>query len=366
MQNIYRDRGVETMTADDIRLTKRATAAAGPLTIPSADLRVFLSAFSSLGYQADSLVAGTGLSEAILRDPDARVPCGALGAIIARAMQQRPLKNIGVRIAAETPIGAFPLLDYLVVSSNTVGEGIQQLARYFRLVGNPCELIVREDENPIRVAAVPEDNSFGVEFVLALMVLNLHRETGGRFRAVSVNFAHKADDAQEVERIVGCAVHAEAAWSGLEISREAWQLPFQRKDPVLRLVLERQADEMIARIPAKDGVESEVRRVLAKRVAGGDIRIAAAARDLATTVRTLQRRLAAAGVSYQDLVELARREAAEKYLADLSLSIAEVSYLLGYSEPSALHRAFKRWKHTTPQAFRQAQQAGRSSARASS
>jgi AraC-like DNA-binding protein len=89
----------------------------------------------------------------------------------------------------------------------------------------------------------------------------------------------------------------------------------------------------------------------------GLIRINSVARDLATSARTLQRRLADAGFSYQDLVELTRREAAEKYLADCSLTIAEVAYLLGYSEPSALHRAFKRWNHTTPQLFRQRQQA---------
>jgi len=77
-------------------------------------------------------------------DPDARVPCDRFGAVIGRAMQERPMKNIGVRIATETPIGAFPLLDYLVLSSNSVGEGIKQLAHYFRLVGNPCTLEVHE------------------------------------------------------------------------------------------------------------------------------------------------------------------------------------------------------------------------------
>ena len=104
-------------------------------------------------------------------------------------------------------------------------------------------------------------------------------------------------------------------------------------------LLERQAGEIMARLPAEGGVASDVRRVLAKQVAGGDTRITAVARELATTSRTLQRRLAAAGLSYQELLDRTRREAAEKYLADSSLAIAEVSYLLGYSEPSALHRA---------------------------
>ena len=68
--------------------------------------------------------------------------------------------------------------------------------------------------------------------------------------------------------------------------------------------------------------------------------------------RTLQRRLGEAGASYQDLLEKSRREA-EKDLADRSLPIAEVAFLLGYSEPSAFHRAFKRWKKMTPRDFRQ-------------
>ncbi len=70
--------------------------------------------------------------------------------------------------------------------------------------------------------------------------------------------------------------------------------------------------------------------------------------------RTLQRRLARAGTSFEALCDDARRTAAETYLRDTTLSISEVTYLLGYSEPAAFHRAFKRWHGKTPLAFRQA------------
>jgi AraC-like DNA-binding protein len=70
--------------------------------------------------------------------------------------------------------------------------------------------------------------------------------------------------------------------------------------------------------------------------------------------RTLQRRLAAEGVSYRELVDLARREAAERLLADRSLAVSEVGYLLGFSEPSAFHCAFKRWLGVTPLEYRRA------------
>ncbi len=348
------------MTVDANLLTKHATEAASGqlLTYPVRDLRIFLDALKRLGYNPALLIAAAGLNRFDLEDPDIRIPCEAFGALFARVMQERPLKNLGVRMAAETAIGAFPLLDYLVITSNSVGEGVKQLAHYFRLVGTPIHLDVRDDEDPIRVTAWAGDNaSLAVEFTVSLTVFNLRKETGQQLTPEWVAFSHKPDDVPEIEQLFGCPVHAEAAWSGLALSKDAWQLPFRRRDPVLRALLERQADEIIARLPTHDGVAFDVRRVLAKRVAGGDTRISSVARDLATTARTLQRRLADAGLSYQELVELTRREAAEKYLADSSLTIAEVAYLLGYSEPSALHRAFKRWHRTTPQAFRQRQHA---------
>ena len=117
-------------------------------------------------------------------------------------------------------------------------------------------------------------------------------------------------------------------------------------------LLQRQADEAIGRLPPMDGVALDVRRALASRVGGGDTRIQAVARMLATSARSLQRRLAAAGFSFQQLLDLARRDAAERYLSESPLSIGEVAYLLGYSEPAAFNRAFRRWRHETPQAFR--------------
>jgi transcriptional regulator GlxA family with amidase domain len=72
----------------------------------------------------------------------------------------------------------------------------------------------------------------------------------------------------------------------------------------------------------------------------GETRIEDAARALATSKRSLQRHLAEAGLSFQLLVDEIRRDAADEYLADPALSVAEVAYLLGYSEAAAFHRAF--------------------------
>jgi AraC-like DNA-binding protein len=79
------------------------------------------------------------------------------------------------------------------------------------------------------------------------------------------------------------------------------------------------------------------------------------ARQLAMSGRTLQRRLAAEGVSYQQLLDDTRKEAAGRLLIESTLAIAEVAYLVGYSEPAPFHRAFRRWYGVTPEAFRNRQ-----------
>ena len=95
---------------------------------------MFVDALERLNYRVESLLADAGIRRADLDDPDARIPCAAWGAMFRRALEQRPMKNVGMRLATVTPFGAFPLIDYLIATSQNVGEGLTRLARYLRLV----------------------------------------------------------------------------------------------------------------------------------------------------------------------------------------------------------------------------------------
>jgi AraC-like DNA-binding protein len=81
------------------------------------------------------------------------------------------------------------------------------------------------------------------------------------------------------------------------------------------------------------------------------------ARELGMSVRTLQRRLRLEGVSFEEIGDDIRTTLAKSYLRDSGMSISEVSYLLGFSEPSAFSRAFRNWTGTSPQDFRRAEHA---------
>jgi len=334
------------MTTRAKQLTNRATT-----TNPASLIRTFLTAFDRLGFSTGVLLDAADLRDVDFDDPDVRVPCTATEALITAAIGQRPIANLGVRLAAETPIGAFPLIDYLVVTAETVGDGLHQLARYFRLTGAPYEMNIRADESPVQVHLDGAANPFTMEFGVAIDILHLREETDGRIKFDYACFTHQPQDVAGIERILGCPVRPGALWNGFALPHDSWRLPMRRRDPVLQGLLEGQADGLVSRLPG-DPVIREVRRALASLIPKAETQIQGVARSLATSVRSLQRRLNAAGVSYQELLDEARREAADRYLASSALAIGEVAYLLGYSEPAAFHRAFRRWSGMTPQAFR--------------
>ena len=342
------------MTSGAKVLTSRATAplsAPAPPPIGAGIVSAFVASFERLGYDTKTLLTGVGVDAALLRNPDALIPCQQFGALICAAQSARPMRNLMLHLAAATPIGAFPLLDYLILTSGTVGEGLTQLARFLRLFGNATQVGVHLDESPPRVTLDHPGNASSVEFTAVLAVLHLREETEGRFSPIAVHFAHQPEDVQEFSKILRVPVIPGSTWSGFQLSPEAAKLPLRRRDPTLHGVLENAAKGLPPAAGPSD-LASDLRRAMAARLMGGDLRVQSVARALGTTSRTLQRRLAESGLSYNGMLDAMRRDAAAQYLAGESFSVGEIAYLLGYSEPAAFHRAFRRWHGVTPAAYR--------------
>jgi AraC-like DNA-binding protein len=344
------------MTPHDNQMAARAIQSGGPLDAAhSVNLRGMFGAFERLGYDIDSLLAPFRLRRADVEDPDGRIPVKVCAEIFAAVKRERRVKNLALRVAVEMPIGANPLLDYLVCTSESVGEGLKQLARHLGLVNPAIRLAFREEEDAIRVLVEGTDDPFTVELTVSLSVLRMMRESGDQFRATRVCFRHGPEDVSEFEAVLRCEVDSRSSWSGFALSREAWRLPLRRRDPALRSWLERKAAKILALQTGKEGVAMEVRRLLATLPRENDMSIEVVAQRLAMSPRTLQRRLAEEQTSFEDLRDAMRKQVAEEYLSDPTLSVGEVAFLLGFSEPGAFHRAFKRWYKITPQAFRKQQ-----------
>src|SRR4051812_40623379 len=218
------------MIPDDNGVAPRASqpSAVSP-SMHSANLRGMFGALERLGYDIESLLAPFGLTRAELEDPDGRLPARVCAEIFAAIQRDGRLKNLALCIALETPVGAYPLLDYLVCSSETVGEGFRQLARYLGLVNPAVRLAFCEEENPIRVLVEGSIDSFTVELTVSLSALRFWRETGHQLQVARICFRHKPDDASAFENAFHCEVTSQCSWSGLALTRDAWQLPLRRR-----------------------------------------------------------------------------------------------------------------------------------------
>jgi AraC-like DNA-binding protein len=126
-------------------------------------------------------------------------------------------------------------------------------------------------------------------------------------------------------------------------------------DDTLAGYLEHLATDLLStevRVAAPGSFADDVTRVLASMLATEPLTVHDVGFRLGVSSRTLQRRLHVEGTSFAEVLDLLRRRAAEQLLRDRRLTVEAIAARLGYSEPSTLYRAFRRWRRTSPGALR--------------
>lgn len=270
---------------------------------------------------------------------------------------------LGASVAEDRRPGSYGALEFVSRSAPTLGEAIAQIIRFQRLVIDHAgiELVVHggrarlQHDIGVGAAGVARQAS---EFALATEVLFFRSIAGPEVRPLRVWFAHARPEGplDRLVEVFGTADLAfEAGSNGVELAAEQLELPLASADAALHDFLARHALRELPE-PEPDAIRPALRRVLSRGLALGAPSAQDSARALGMTTRTLQRRLADAGTTFQAEVEGVRQELAMVYLADRKLSIAEVGFLLGYADQRSFLRAFRRWTGTAPTAYRAASQ----------
>ena len=140
----------------------------------------------------------------------------------------------------------------------------------------------------------------------------------------------------------------------LVYARDLPDLPISSFNSRLRDYFEEECKRQLSRVASGSSMAAQVRKQLIRSMDGGDSSVEATAKRLGTSARSLQRRLTEEGTRYNDLLAEVRSEFAQRYLARGTISASEVAYLLGFTEPPAFFKAFKRWTGKTPREFQQA------------
>lgn len=316
-------------------------------------------AAAARGIDPGRLREATGFDPAAASDPDRRIPLEQEEALWSHAAALGDDPDFGLHAAESLRPGAFDVLDYAIRTAPNLREALERLARYNRLVHDAAVFTLVDGPRSCRIehwfrtaGRIPCRHA--AEFTLASLVVVSGQLVGGRVEPLAVGFSHRAPaSVAEHLRLFGVEPVFGAQVNTLELSHATLDRKIPDSDPRLSQVIERHAEALLAARPMpRETMASRVRELAASALPNGEASIAGVAARLRMSVRSLQRHLSAEGASFDGVVDELRRDLALRYLGEPKLSIAEVGYLLGYSEPSAFHRAFKRWTGATPSELR--------------
>ena len=328
-------------------------------TVLTVSSRAMLTACDRLGVDTEVLLCAAGISRRTLDDPDARLEAAQVSTLWTKAYELSGDPVLSLHAAEACPLGAYKVIDFMASNAPTVGEAFRYAARYFWLINTAIKLLIDESGDSVTFDVEDETGPTGVsrpyaEYCLAVFLLHVRGDTGVPFPVRRVTFVHRAPaDISEHERIFGCPVEFEAEHNRLYIGRNEWETRTTNAQPGVLQLLTEHADLLLQKLPKAPDLVERTRKAIGERLRGGDSSLESVASELGMSGRSLQRHLRELGYSYQALSDEVRAATARLYLEQPDIAIAEVAYLLGFSDQSTFNRAFKRWTGFTPKQARQ-------------
>ncbi len=278
----------------------------------------------------------------------------------ARALDPGAKSTFPLRLARGIAPRHFGVVGFAALACGTLGDALARLERYHRSVYDVNLATVRPSAQGLCIEWGVERGRPGAlvdETALAALVQLTRELTGRHLRALSVDFVNRRPaDVTPYEDFFGGPVRFDQPSTRLVLSAADLALPLRGADAALLALLDAQAERLLQQVAAVSGPVGVWRQALVGLIRSGRTALPDLAHSLQMSPRSLQRRLAEHGMSFQALLGQTRQQLAEAYLRDASVELAEVALLLGYSEQSAFTRAFRQWTGMAPLQWRRQQQ----------
>ncbi len=311
------------------------------------------------GHDSEDLFRRAGLDPARLRDADARYPVDGMCRLWRLATQVTGDPYFGLKAAGFWHPTTMNALGYSWMASDSLRDALTRMARYGRLVSTVAEMKLEEFDDHFsfkihpRIGR-PEVPNEAIDAALATFVYMCRVSYGDDFHPLRVETQRpEFDDPTRYLEYFQAPVEFSAPDNILCFTKESLEAHLRTANPRLARINDRVVTQYLAQFD-KGSTAMRVRAKLIDLLSAGNVTQQEVADSLHMSLRTLQRKLSEENTSYKELLDETRRELANQYLRQATLSVSEVTYLLGFSEPSNFSRAFKRWTGRTPSEFRAA------------
>jgi AraC-like DNA-binding protein len=299
--------------------------------------------------------AGIDFSEASL--PGARVPSARVYELHRLSVEITGDPCFGLKVAEQMQPANLHGLGFAWLASDSLLDALERLVRFCNLINNVARLRLEKTEQTVELVAydldkLPEYPDSTVDGAMAVF-LRMCRITAGRdINPIRLDLTHSRPACgSEFDRVFCAPVEFNAADNRLCFDRRTVEQSLPSANPELARINDQAVIDYLARFD-RDNISLQIRTRIIEQLPAGTPRQNSIARELNISLRSMQRKLKDEGTSFNELIDSTRCELAMHYIRETHRPLGEISYLLGFSEPSNFTRAFRRWTDLTPQEFR--------------
>ncbi len=328
----------------------------GPTTISGYAMAI-AKALDHSGVDSKRILNAVGIPKTLSNDPMSRLPVDTLTRLYRACVEVTLNPYFGLTVAKFIQISNLHALGYALAASTNLLEFCRRLEKYFRLASQTAVITVQEtgDEVVVQVLQLVElcgetEDAF-VGFVVTAM-RQLYRPDFAPVR-VALHHPMPRDGAGPYEAMFRCPVAFGVPKAELVLRKSDAHAPLLGACAELAQLNDNIATRYMARLD-KDDVVTLVKQKIIEFLPSGDCSREKVASALCMSASTLQFKLGNRDTNFHELLEAIRKEMALSYVKQSSLSITEITFLLGFSDTSNFTRAFKRWEGKSPSSFRTA------------
>lgn len=330
------------------------------MSISATKISAFLMGFdNTYNITIDEIMDFSKVNKSILSSPDNRLSGLEVQKIIKGAESLTKDRYIGLHQGQQLSKGFSNILGYVLMNCSDLNECWTKYCRYEKLIDSTSTSSFELLENKAAFSNITldpalKDNIQFSDFKLSGMLSYIKLLCGKNIELIEVHFTHsKPKNVCEYEKVFQSNLLFEKSSNALIFNSNLLSMPVLEPNKSLLYLFEKNANNAIEELTANAYYTTKVTKIINEELLKSNlISIEAIAKKLSLSVRSLQLHLHKENTSYGELLKATRKNTAVNYLANPNIPIAEIAYLLGFSEVSAFHRAFKNWTGLTPAKFR--------------
>lgn len=307
------------------------------------------------GVEIPSLLLSCGIARDLLENPEARIDRLTFVKLLLQVMEQTEDEFAGLGQGRKSKPGTFSMMAHAVINCATLGDALRRGLRFYDMFDLQMTSHIQVANSQAMVVSEAGDRLDFRGVILEALFLLTYRFmgwlVGTPLRLDSVEFDF-ADSGAERLGLFDCPVSFDMPANRLIFSAEWLDMPLAQNELSLSRFLKASLYELLQGGKQELGLPARIRTLLSQQTSHSFPDFSEVCGSLNMTPQTLRRRLKDSNTSYQQIKDAIREEASIYYLAKLDLSIDEIALLMGFSEASSFHRAFKKWTGQTPSHYR--------------